>query len=447
MICQTPRDLPALGKLLEQPDVKLLVDRHGDALVKLALRDVLERARGRLLDGQSVPGEGLVGEAAELLEPAQKRVLNLTGTVLHTNLGRAPLGDMLGSVAERLRGYSVLEYDLHTGKRGKRGESVERLLRWLTGAPAALMVNNCASAMLLLLTALAKGKEVIVSRGELVEIGGSFRVPDILELSGARLVEVGTTNRTRIADYERAITENTGLLLCTHRSNFEIVGFTESPGPSELVALGARHGIPVVHDLGSGMLTRVVEGEPTVGESQVFDLTAFSGDKLFGGPQCGVISGRAELVTRCRKHPFYRALRCDKLTLAIMEEALRRHAEAPQTVPTVELLAATLPSLRRRAEALFQSLQEFLPASYRADVVDTIARVGGGSLPGGDIPSVAIAITPLSEGSEHKLQCSLRECTPPIIGRLDGGRLLLDLRSLPAADDEEFFESIRRFFT
>ena len=426
MTCRTPRDLPSVGKLLESNDFRTLSDEHGEFLVKSAVREALEGARVRLLQGKTVELEDLHQRVVTLLAPAQQRVLNLTGTILHTNLGRAPLGDLLSSVGERLQGYSVLEYDLETGKRGKRGEAVERLLRWVTGAEAAVMVNNCSAAMVLLLTVLAKGKEVIVSRGELVEIGGSFRIPDILSLSGATLREVGTTNRTRIGDFERAINEETGLILSTHRSNFEIVGFTESPTVEEYVALGKAHNLPVVFDLGSGMITRVVNGEPSVGDSKDFSLTAFSGDKLLGGPQCGILVGKKEYIQACRRHPFYRAFRCDKLTLALMEEALRRHASDPRRVPTVELLTEPVEHLRSRARTLAELLITLLPETMKVDVVDTEAQVGGGSLPGGIVPSVAVQVTPPDEAEVHHWQKRFRKASPPIITRIEkGSRLTL----------------------
>ena len=447
MTCRTPRDLPSVGKLLESSDFRALSQDHGEFLVKSAVREVLEGARVRLLQGQAVELEELHQRVVSMLAPAQQRVLNLTGTILHTNLGRAPLGDLLTSVGERLQGYSVLEYDLESGRRGKRGEAVERLLRWVTGAEAAVMVNNCSAAMVLLLTVLAKGKEVIVSRGELVEIGGSFRIPDILSLSGATLREVGTTNRTRIGDFERAINEETGLILSTHRSNFEIVGFTESPTVEEYVALGKAHNLPVVFDLGSGMITRVVEDEPSVEDSKDFSLTAFSGDKLLGGPQCGILVGKKEFIQACRRHPFYRAFRCDKLTLALMEEALRRHASDPRRVPTVELLTEPVERLRLRARALAELLSSLLPQGMKVEVVDTEAQVGGGSLPGGTVPSVAVRLTPPDEAEAHRWQKRFRGASTPIITRIEKGSLYLDLRSLLSADDEELSEVCRRNFT
>lgn len=443
----SPRELPSVEKFLATPALVKLVQEHGSEFVKLAAREALEGYRRRLLVGEEVELEGLPGAVEALLQPSQRRVFNLTGTVLHTNLGRAPLGSLLASVSERLSGYSALEFDLQNGKRGCRGAGVERLLRWATGAPAALLVNNCAAAMILLLTALAKDREVIVSRGELVEIGGGVRIPDILALSGARLVEVGTTNRTRIADYERALTEDTGMLLTTHRSNFEILGFTESPGWDELLALGQKHGLPVVYDLGSGMLTPVVEGEPSVGEATRFDLTAFSGDKLLGGPQCGVIVGREELVEACRKHPLYRALRCDKLTLALLEETLRRHLGGSEPVPALELLTGDVSSLKKRAERLLEQIGHSLPPELSARVVPTVAQVGGGSSPGKGIPSFALEFTPRDPATLLGLQQRLRQAPTPIIGRLEKGSCYLDLRTLPPTDDEELLKGLKRVFT
>lgn len=447
MICKEPRDIPQLGSLLESDPYQVLKSQHGERLLKACLREVLEEARQRVLEGAEVSQQWLLEESQRRLEPAQTRVLNATGTILHTNLGRAPLGEPLRVVSERLRGYSVLEYDPRTGKRGKRGASVERLLRWLTGAEAALMVNNCSAAMVLLLTVLARDREVIVSRGELVEIGGSFRIPDILELSGARLVEVGTTNRTRIGDYRNAITEDTALLLTTHRSNFEIVGFTQSPSQEELIALGQEKGIPVVYDLGSGMLTPVVEGEPSVAEAVKFPLAAFSGDKLLGGPQCGILTGSLELVERCRKHPFYRAFRCDKLTLALMEEVLRRHARAPETVPALELLTASRVDLEKRARSLAQRLGKSRP-QLEVRVVETEGQVGGGSLPGRGLPSWALVVTPDPEsGSAAQFHKKLRRHQPGLVTRVENEEIVLDFRSLLPEEDEEVREVLETVFT
>lgn len=445
MLCTSPRDLPSVGKLMESPKFSALSDLHGETLVKLALREVLDKARQQILTGCSIPMEGIECEVLEVLSPGQKAVLNLTGTVLHTNLGRAPLGAALQSVAERLQGYSVLEYDLKSGKRGRRGDSAERLVRWLTGAPAAVMVNNCAAAMILLLSTHAVGREVIVSRGELVEIGGSYRVPDILRMSGCKLVEVGATNRTRISDFEKAITEDTAMILSTHRSNFEIVGFTESPSPEQYQKLAAEHGILTAHDLGSGMLTRVVEDEPTVGESLGFDLTAFSGDKLLGGPQCGIIIGQPHLVEACRKHPLFRALRCDKLTLALMEETLRRHARGPRHVQSLQLLSTSLEELQARAESVLSEIKSILPETILPELSSTRSQVGGGTMPGGTLDSVAIRLS--TQNDSGALQDSLRRAEIPIVSRIENEQVLLDFRALSPEEDSKLLESLRKIFT
>lgn len=444
MKIRSPRELPSLGKLLEADSYQHLLELHGEHLFKCAARETLEEYRRRLLSGEEVTLEDLPEELEERLEPSQRRVLNVTGTILHTNLGRAPLGGLLTTVAERLKGYSVLEFSLETGKRGSRGAAVERLLRWMTGSEAAVVVNNCSAAMILLLTVHAKGKEVIVSRGELVEIGGGFRIPDILALSGARLVEVGTTNRTRIADYERAVNENTGMFLTTHASNFKIEGFTEAPAPEQLISLGARHDLPVVFDLGSGMLTPVVEEEPSVTEASRFSLTAFSGDKLLGGPQCGVIMGKKELVEQCKRHPFYRAFRCDKLTLALLEETLRNHASSPESVPTVRLLSTPVEELRKRALIFLDGLSDVLPEGVKVEVVDSVARVGGGSLPGGEVTSVACRFTDLDA---QELQRAFRTLSTPVIVRVHKEAVYIDFRSIPPEDDAELLELTREVFS
>ena len=445
MLCTSPRDLPSLGKLLESSRFRSWSAVHGERLVKLVTREALDRARQRTLKGESVKFELVESEIQKHLEPAQKAVLNLTGTVLHTNLGRAPLGPALKSVADRLGGYSVLEYDLESGKRGRRGESAERLIRWLTGAEAAVMVNNCAAAMILLLSTHAAGREVIVSRGELVEIGGSYRVPDILRMSGCKLVEVGATNRTRIQDFARAVTEDTAMVLSTHRSNFEIVGFTESPTPAEYQDLAATHGILAAHDLGSGMLTPIVNDEPTVSDSLGFDLTAFSGDKLLGGPQCGVIMGKPELVEACRKHPLFRALRCDKLTLALMEETLRRHARGPQHVQSLRLLQTSLADLEPRRDRILEELKTILPEDIFAEPSPTESQVGGGTMPGGTLDSLGIVLR--TESESGALQARLRRAETPIVSRIEREQVLLDFRALPPEDDSILLESLRKIFT
>lgn len=427
MICRQPRDLPQLGALWERPEYAELRAEHGDAMVKAALREALAALRAQLLQGEDVDTGTLLEGVSRDLSASYGRVINATGTVLHTNLGRAPLGDILRAVAARLDGYSALEYDLEAGCRGRRGSAVERRLRWLTGSPAALVVNNCAAAMILLLSSHAKDREVVVSRGELVEIGGGFRIPDILAMSGARLVEVGTTNRTRIADFRRAITADTALLLTTHSSNFHMVGFTEAPGVDELLALGVEHDIPVAFDLGSGMLTPVVEGEPGVAEGARFPLCAFSGDKLLGGPQCGILMGQESLVEACRRHPLYRAFRCDKLTLGLLEESLRRHSQAPTSVPTLAFLSTPLESLKARAEALAGELG--------GEAVATRGQVGGGSLPGATLDSWGVAVRPPPGMSTAELHAALRRGRPPVVARLEKERLILDLKAVFPEED------------
>jgi L-seryl-tRNA(Ser) seleniumtransferase len=348
-------------------------------------------------------------------------VLNATGVIVHTNLGRAPLAAAaLEHVAAAARGYSNLEYDLDAGGRGSRQTHVAELLRRLTGAGAALVVNNNAAAVLLALAALAEGREVIVSRGELIEIGDGFRIPDVLARSGALLREVGTTNRTRASDYEQAIGPETAVLLRVHQSNFRVVGFTELPLVEELARVARTHELVLVDDLGSGALVDVGD-ERTARASLAAgaDLVCFSGDKLLGGPQAGVVVGRADLVERLRRHPLQRALRADKLTLAALEGTLRLALETPDEVPVVRMLREPAERVRERAERL--------AALVGGEVEETIARAGGGALPLAELPSFACAI-------EEQLAAKLRTGDPPVVGIVRDGRLLLDCRTL--ADDE-----------
>ncbi len=440
MIIHQLRDLPSLGVLWDGAEFRQLRQRHGDPLVKAALREALGSRRDRLRQGQAVDLE-FAAEVAARLAPSFRRVINATGTLLHTNLGRSPLGSMLAVVAEELHGYSALELDLEAGQRGRRGASVEERLRWLTGAPAVLVVNNCAAALVLLLSTHAQGREVIVSRGELVEIGGGFRIPDILSTSGARLVEVGTTNRTRISDYRKAVTPETALFLSTHPSNFKMVGYTESASAEELLALGRELEIPVAYDLGSGMLTRLLPEEPDVGQAARFPLCTFSGDKLLGGPQCGILLGTTELVEACRKHPLYRALRCDKVTLALLEETLRRHACDPTSVPLGALFHRSPEELKARAEALAEGLQASRIQAYARS---SVGRVGGGSAPEHQLQSWAVS---LDGESVLDLARRLRLGSPPLVGRLEKGRLLLDLLAVEPEDDRLILQALKASFT
>jgi len=408
------RDLPSVDELVRDLDDPLAVD---------AARSVLARAREEIRMGAD-PGdlpERVRAELAAVRAPSFRRVLNATGVIVHTNLGRAPLApEALARVQDAARGYSNLELDLEDGARGSRQDHLAALLRRLTGAEAALVVNNNAAAVLLALAALGEGREVVVSRGELLEIGDGFRIPEVLARSGARLVEVGTTNRTRPADYERAVGPDTALLLRVHQSNFRVVGFTELPRLAELAAIARRHELPLVDDLGSGALGEI-PGEPSARESLAAgaDLVCFSGDKLLGGPQAGIVAGRADLVERLRRHPLQRAMRVDKLTLAALEGTLQLHLDEPARVPVLRMLGEEASVVRARAERLAEMTG--------GTVEETVARVGGGALPLAELPSFACALA-------EELAAPLRVGEPPVVGIVRDGKLLLDCRTL--ADDE-----------
>jgi L-seryl-tRNA(Ser) seleniumtransferase len=413
------RDLPSVDELLR--DVRLAGEPH--AQVVEAARAALERAREEVRAGTD-PGdlvERALGELAALRRPQLRRVLNASGVIVHTNLGRAPLADAaVERMVDAARGYSNLEYDLADGARGSRQAHVAALLRRLTGAESGLVVNNNAGAVLLALAALAEGREVLVSRGELIEIGDGFRIPDVLARSGARLREVGTTNRTRAADFEAAIGPETALLLRVHQSNFRQVGFTEQAAVGELAAVAARHGLPLVDDLGSGALVDL-PGEPTPASSLAAgaDLVCFSGDKLLGGPQAGIVAGRAELVERLRRHPLQRALRIDKLSLAALEGTLALYVDRPDEIPVLRMLREPVEVVLARAERL--------AATVGGTVEETIARVGGGAMPLAELPSAACAV-------EEALAALLRAHDPPVVAVVRDGRTLLDCRTLTDAE-------------
>jgi L-seryl-tRNA(Ser) seleniumtransferase len=419
------RNLPSVDELARGIDDPLAVD---------AARAVLERARGEIRAGQE-PGDlpaRVRAELAEVRRPSLRRVVNATGVLVHTNLGRAPLPDAaLARVAEA-SGYSNLELDLASGARGSRQDHVTALFRRLTGAEAALVVNNNAGALLLAAAALADGREVLASRGELIEIGDGFRIPEVLERSGARLVEVGTTNRTRARDYERALRPETALLLRVHQSNFRLVGFTERPTLAELADVARRHDVPLLDDLGSGALLEIGD-EPTARAAleQGADLVCFSGDKLLGGPQAGIVLGRAELVDRLRRHPLHRALRIDKLSLAALEGTLLEYLEparALRDVPVLRMLHEDVASVRGRAERL--------AAAVGGEVEETVARVGGGALPLAELPSYACAV-------EESLAQPLRLGEPAIVGIVRDGRLLLDCRTIRDDELDEIADAVR----
>ncbi len=419
------RDLPSVDELAREVADPLAVD---------AARAVLERAREEIRAGFE-PGDltdRLRDELAAARRPALRRALNATGVVVHTNLGRAPLADAaLERIRDVGRGYSNLEYDLSAGTRGSRQDHVAGLLRRLTGAEAALVVNNNAAAVLLALAALAEDREVLVSRGELLEIGDGFRIPDVLARSGARLVEVGTTNRTHLADYERAVGPETALILRVHQSNFRVVGFTSLPATETLAELAHRHELPLVDDLGSGALVDIPD-EPSARDSLEAgaDLVCFSGDKLLGGPQAGIVIGRADLVEQLRRHPLQRALRADKLTLAALEGTLGLYldpARAWREVPVLRMLVEPIADVEARARRLAELVG--------GGVEETVGRVGGGALPLVELPSFAAAV-------EEDLAAPLREADPPVIGVLRDGRLLLDCRTLADSEVDEVAASV-----
>jgi L-seryl-tRNA(Ser) seleniumtransferase len=416
------RDLPSVDELTRELDDPLATD---------AARALLDRAREQIRNGDD-PGDLRARLRADLSASrtqSLRRVLNATGVIVHTNLGRAPLADAaLARVREVARGYSNLEYDLAAGTRGSRQTHIVDAIRRLTGAEAALVVNNNAAAVLLTLAALAEGREVLISRGELIEIGDGFRIPDVLEQSGARLREVGTTNRTRAADYEHALGPDTALLLRVHQSNFRVVGFTERPALADLARVAHSRDLPLVDDLGSGALVAFGD-EPTAAASFAAgaDLVCFSGDKLLGGPQAGIIAGRADLVERLRRHPLQRALRADKLTLAALEGTLLLALDAPEEIPALRMLREPTVEVRARAQRL--------AAATGGEVEETVARAGGGSLPLAELQSFACAL-------EEDLAESLRLGDPPVVGILRDGRLLLDCRTLTDQEADEVAAAI-----
>lgn len=436
------RNLPSVDALLQQSAA--LIAEYGRPLTVRALRETLESIREAARNGGDVPGSEQILSLAETrlkqwtklsLEP----VINATGVVLHTNLGRAPLSQAaMQAMLAVSAGYSSLEFDLETGKRGSRLIHAESLLRLLTGAEAALVVNNCASAVLLVLSALTKGKRVVIARSQLVEIGGGFRVPDVMKQSGAKLVEVGTTNKVRLADYEEALlasvsvsaspSVSSSVLMRAHRSNFRITGFTEEPTLQEMAALAHRHGTILLDDLGSGTFMDVcrygLAHEPTIQESLAAgaDVIMFSGDKLLGGPQAGIILGRADLLAKIKKHPLARAVRADKIRLAALSATLLHYLkdEAEQEIPIWRMIAAPADSLEARART-WQAQLGF------GEVLPSESTIGGGSLPGETLPTFVLS---LSVRSPDKTLAALRKHTPPIIARTENDRILLDPRTV-----------------
>jgi L-seryl-tRNA(Ser) seleniumtransferase len=433
------RALPSVDRLLQEPGVRALCDLAPRNVVAGAVRDAIARARTRRA---GIPDDW-TAEVADLvrqrLRPSLAPVLNATGIVLHTNLGRAPLAAAaVTALAAVASGYSTLEYDLATGTRGSRSDHGRTLLARLSGAEEALVVNNAAGALVLALNATAAGREVLISRGELIEIGGSFRIPDILEKSGARLREVGTTNRTHLADYRAALGPETGAILTVHRSNFEQRGFVTTPAPADLAMLARETGVPYLHDIGSGLLTDLsawgLTTEPRVSDAVTAgaDLVLFSGDKLLGGPQAGCIVGARTLVERCRANPLARALRADKLTLAALEATLALHedpATAQREIPVLRMLTADAATLLARAQRLVTAI----PMRYAPSLAPGTSAVGGGAFPGAVLPTTLVSLD-AGEIGANGLALRLRLGAPPVIARVERDRVALDPRTL--SDDD-----------
>ena len=430
-----PAALPAVGTLLNEPGYRQLAERYPRPLVADAIRDELagERTAGAPADGDRL--ERVAGRLAAWAAPRLRGVINGTGVVLHTNLGRAPISAAAAAAAaEVATGYSNLELDLASGRRGDRHSLLAPLLSRLTGAEAALVVNNNAAAVLLMLTALARGREVVVSRGQQVEIGGAFRMPDVMRLSGARMVEVGTTNRTRAADYAEAASERTAALLRVHTSNFRVTGFTESASLAEMADVAARRGVLLLDDLGSGAFEAMFD-EPTVSESvRLADVVTFSGDKLLGGPQAGIALGRSEPIRRMAKHPLARVVRVDKMTLAALEVTLRERLLGVRS-PVARMLATGPDELRRRAGYLMVRLAE---RGIESERVDGMSAAGGGSLPGQDLPTVLLALA----GPASRLATALRRGEPPVLARIEAGRCCVDLRTVLRGQDDQLQDAI-----
>jgi L-seryl-tRNA(Ser) seleniumtransferase len=454
------RKLPSVDELAKS--LTELVAREGAPAVAAAARDVLERLRQEISAGRisasgvdlAVTGlpDAVARQLVRSLQYSLRPVINATGVVLHTNLGRAPIAPTaLDRIARTAGGYTNLEFDVASGERGKRDVHADRLFAKLLSQQTAIstvVVNNCAAAVLLALNSLAEGGEVVVSRGELVEIGGGFRVPEVMTKAGAVLREVGTTNRTRIADYEKAITDKTRILLRVHRSNFEMVGFTEQPKVDELVALGRKHKIPVVEDLGNGALVDLrslgIEGESGVMESlrAGVDVVAYSGDKLLGGPQAGMLSGRPEAIARIRANPLFRALRVDKFTYAALEATLMAYIKQDHNaIPAIRMLRLTRDEIRARAEMVKAKIGNI--AALKAEIIEGESVIGGGTAPSATLATALLALTHQTMNADS-FAARLRAVEPPIIARIEDGRVLLDLRTVFPEQDAAIAQALVR---
>ncbi|MGO0122295.1 L-seryl-tRNA(Sec) selenium transferase [Desulfothermobacter acidiphilus] len=437
------RQLPAMDELLRHPEVAELIASHSRGMVRYAARKVMDRLREELLRGDrsQVDLPTILSYLRQELRPRLRRVINATGVVLHTNLGRALLSARAReAVLQAMTHYTNLEFNLLSGKRGERYSLVEELLCLLAGAEAAMVVNNNAAAVLLALNTLAAGREVVVSRGQLIEIGGSFRIPDVMRQSGATLVEVGTTNKTHRRDYREAITERTALILHVHMSNYRIVGFTSEVPVPELVALAREHALPVMSDLGSGSLVDFSRFgfpyEPTVQETVAagVDVVTFSGDKLLGGPQAGIVVGKRDYVERMKRNPLNRALRIDKMTLAALEATLQEYLEeeeALERIPTLRMLLCSLEELRTRAERVAHELEGLEGIEVR--LAEGFSQVGGGALPTAQLPTWLVEVR-LASWGESALLKALRRADPPVVARAEKGWVLLDPRTLAEED-------------
>lgn len=458
------RTLPAVDELLRDPQIQTHLRNFSKDLIVHCIRDVLEKKRKAILESGDEQQAAAVEThpvhilasvekaLADATTPSLQPVINATGVVLHTNLGRAPLAqEALENIEAIARNYSNLEFDLTTGERGSRAMHVEETLCRISGAESALIVNNNAGAVLLALNSLAEGREVIVSRGQLVEIGGSFRIPDVMKKSGAALVEVGTTNRTHLTDYEQAINERTALLLRVHPSNFRVLGFAAEVSLKELVALGQSKGLPVMEDLGSGCFVNLAEygltPEPTVQEAIEAGaaVVTFSGDKLLGGPQAGILVGKKKILDLLKKNPLNRALRIDKLTLAGLDPTLRfylNQTQALSKIPVLRMLTSPVEVLDKRAKGLRHKLEKELAAFCRVRVKAETSPVGGGAMPLQTLPTRVLALRPLRL-SAAALEERLRKGRPPVLARVKEGEILLDLRTVSAAEEKALLQRLR----
>ena len=441
------RTLPKVDELIKLPEMESMISDTAREVAVEMIRESIDSIRKSILNGEDVPADdaSVIRSVKEKLKATDKRnlrrVINGTGILLHTNLGRAKLADRITDNVDRVvKGYSTLEYNLESGKRGSRHDHVSELIASVTGAEAAMIVNNNASATLLCLLALAHGKEVVVSRGELVEIGGSFRVPEIMETGGTTLKEIGTTNKTHLFDYEKAIGENTAALLKVHTSNYRIVGFTSDVDVKELAVLANKHNIPMIFDMGSGLLVDMQMygvDEPTVGKAlaEGADIVLFSGDKLLGGPQAGILVGKKEYIEKMKKHALARVVRVDKMTLAAIEETFRIYRDKKQAlteIPVLAMIAKSQEALKEKAKAMIEGLGEQC-VHVQFSWVEEVGRIGGGSAPMLDLKTIAVAVEP-SEMKVSELEILLRKQEIPIIARIANGKLLLDMRTI--SEDE-----------